>query len=122
MTLGQQVNIDITQIGCPHCPSHRGLELALRVELETESSIYVAACPGCQRIYRVEPNGTLRFSEVDIDQLKLKIVRCPACGATGYAMVLDFLRDDVESYTVLTCQDCQHTFRSSRANHSPTTV
>ncbi len=112
MKLAQQVSLDITQIGCPHCPGQHGLELALRVELETEASIYVASCPSCQRIYRVEPNGKPRFREVDINQLKLDVVHCPACRATGYAMTLDFLRDDVESYTILTCQDCSHTFRS----------
>jgi DNA-directed RNA polymerase subunit M/transcription elongation factor TFIIS len=119
MELNHQANFDISQVGCPHCSGRRGLELALRVELEAEATLYVAACRSCQRIYRVEPNGRLRFTEIDSDQLKLNLVRCPSCGAVGYAVSLDFLRGEVESYTILTCQDCQFTFRSD-VNRQPT--
>lgn len=115
MELNSHVQLDLAQVGCPHCPEKSGLDLALRVELETEASIYVAACPSCQRVYRVEPGGRLEFGEVRIEQLKLDVVSCPDCGATGYAMRLDLPRDDVESYSVLTCQDCQCTFRHDSA-------
>jgi len=111
MELNQSTHPSIEEIVCPHCPGARGLDLALRVELETEASMYVAMCPDCHRVYRVELNGHLVYREIDLDQLRLELVVCPHCGASGYAMRLDFPRDHVESYTILTCQDCQCTFR-----------
>jgi ribosomal protein S27AE len=111
MELNRPSAPDVDRIGCPHCPQGGGLDLALRVELETEASIYVAACPICKRVYRIEQNGRLTYREIDIEQLKLERVVCPECGAVGYAMHLDFPRADVECYTVLTCQECHCTFR-----------
>lgn len=115
MELEARRTIDLDETRCPHCPGQAGLDLVLRVELETERAIYMGACPTCRRVYRVEPGGRQELREIDLKQLTMQAVTCPECGATGYALGLEFPREHVESYSVLTCADCRCTFRSDHA-------
>lgn len=106
---------DLTGVACPHCRARRGLAIALRVELETESALYIASCAACQRLFRVEPGGSQQLGEVSLNALAAKRVRCPACRSLGYAVCLDLPLEVAESYAVLTCRDCRCTFRADTA-------
>ena len=106
---------DLTGVACPHCRARRGLAIALRAELETESALYIASCAACRRLFRVEPGGSQRLGEASLNALALQRVRCPACRSLGYAVCLDLPGEVAESYAVLTCRDCRCTFRADTA-------
>jgi RNase P subunit RPR2 len=96
---------------CPHCPEGPGLELALRLELETECQVYFAGCQTCNRLYEVSPGGELLFETGERQALTGRVVRCPHCRSVGYAVSYALSEARAESHVVLTCRDCQHTFR-----------
>jgi len=101
---------DLERVPCPHCPDGPGLELALRLELETESELYFASCTICNRLYEVSPGGDLRFETSERRALTWREVRCPRCQAVGYAVSYALPAAAAESHLVLTCRECQHTF------------
>ena len=123
MQLHHPPQTDLSQVDCPHCPEQCGLELALRLEVDTEASVVLASCPSCQRIYQVQGSEHSEHSEHSeyaerterterggVDEVLLIKVRCPHCAAVGHALRYA-APQGVESYTVMTCQGCQHTFR-----------
>ena len=102
---------DLARVPCPLCPEEASLEIALRLELEAEAEVVFAACPACHRMYEVTPGGAMSLETGHRPGLKLFPVRCPQCLAAGYAVTYAVPDLDAESYVLLTCRECHHTFR-----------
>ncbi len=102
---------DLARVPCPLCPGETSLEIALRLELEAESEVVFAACPACHRMYEVAPGGAMSLETGHRPGLRLFPVRCPQCLAAGYAVTYTVPELDAESYVLLTCRECHHTFQ-----------
>ncbi len=109
---------DLARLACPLCSENSGLALALRLELETEREVVIAACRNCNRLYEVSPGGELRFEAGELKALQCQMVRCPACGSEGYAVSYALPEAQAESHRVLTCGECGHTFVPDPAGES----
>jgi len=98
-------------VPCPLCDSDTGLEIALRLELETESEQVFAACVDCNRLYEITPEGSLRLETTARYDLAVQRVVCPKCTLEGSVLTYSLSESQAESHLLVTCPDCRFVFK-----------
>ena len=98
-------------VPCPLCDSDNGLEIALRLELETEAERVFAACFDCNRLYEITPEGSLRLDTSASYDLAVRRVICPKCMLEGSVVTYSLPEAQAESHLLVTCPDCQFVFK-----------
>jgi Zn finger protein HypA/HybF involved in hydrogenase expression len=98
-------------VPCPLCDSDTGLEIALRLELETESEQVFAACVDCNRLYEITPDGSLRLETTARYDLAVQRVVCPKCTLEGSVLTYSLPEAQAESHLLVTCPDCRFVFK-----------
>lgn len=98
-------------VPCPLCDSDSGLEIALRLELETESERVFAACVDCNRLYEITPEGSLRLETTPGLDLAVQRVVCPQCTLEGSVLTYSLPETQAESHLLVTCPDCRFVFK-----------